>query len=56
MCRLWMDMTVALIQSLTTTRLLVGDRVGIKKTSDGAMLLSTGEDFGIAATNVTKVS
>ena len=49
-------MTVALIQSLTTTRLLVGDRVGIKKTSDGAMLLSTGEDFGIAATNVTKVS
>lgn len=37
-------------------RLLVGDRIGIKKTSDGAMrLYINGEDFGIAATNVTKV-
>ena len=37
-------------------RLLVGDRVGIKRTSDGAMrLYINGEDFGVAATNITKV-
>lgn len=37
-------------------RLLIGDRVGIKRTGDGAMrLYINGEDFGVAATNVTKV-
>ncbi|KAK7077554.1 hypothetical protein SK128_017217, partial [Halocaridina rubra] len=36
-------------------RLLNGDLVGIKRTTDGAMrVYINGEDFGVAATNVTK--
>ncbi|XP_076042886.1 neuralized-like protein 4 isoform X2 [Oratosquilla oratoria] len=36
-------------------RLVMGDRVGIKKCTDGTMrLFINGEDFGIAASNITK--